>query len=208
MQRFEPFYMLREIIKVVLILCAIPIIAFIILMIILQITFNGFDKDYSVSDLKENFYEKKSEIYEVKNYLNSITSLNNSVHIEFDDSDRLGIFHVNINGKFENNWDVEINSSKADSLLNSLGWNKENLMILKSKLDKANCIGVSSGEPCVISFQRSGMGIYSFLVFDDPIPNDQKSSFNDSCSFIMVNDKLVLEFSGGVLGSQCFYNLN
>ena len=77
---------------------------------------------------------------------------------------------------------------------------------LKDKLDKANCIGVTSGEPCNISFQRSGMGMYSFNVFDKPIPEREKAQYNDSCTYILANDKLVLEYGGGAIGSQCFYN--
>ena len=171
--------MLREIIKAILILSGILLIGFLLFLFVLIYALNGFssfDKDYSVTDLKENFEANKNEILDVKYYVNSITSGNNSVQIEFDDNTNLGIFHVKVADEFQNNWDVEMNSNKADSLLNALGWTKENLRILKDKLDKANCIGVSSGEPCEISFQRNGMGIYSFLVFDEPIPDNLKTN--------------------------------
>lgn len=166
----------------------------------------GFDKDYSVTELKENFEDKKTEIYEVKTYVNKIVPSNKLVHIEFDDNNTLGIFHVKVEDKFESNWHVKIKSGKADTLLQKLGWTKETLKILKNKLDKANCIGITSGEPCNISFQRSGMGMYSFNVFDKPIPDSLKVSYNDSCTYIIVNNKLVLEYGGGAIGRQCFYN--
>lgn len=202
--------MIKEIIKTILILCGILLVSFLVLLFAIFSALDGFDSDnvnYSVTDLKENFEARKYEIYEVKKYLNKIIPSNKSIQIEFEDDSTLGIFHVKVDDEFQNNWNVQINSVKVDSLLNNLGWTNENLKILKDKLDSANCIGISSGEPCVISFQRSGMGIYSFLVFDEPIPDNLKPNYNDSCTFIMVNNKLVLEYGGGVMGNQCFYNL-
>lgn len=198
---------MKTILKAFLILCGIGLVIFVGYIVMIIAAFGGFDKDYSVTELKENFEAKKTEIYEVKNYVNKIISPNKLVHIEFDDNNTLGIFHVKVGDNFESNWDVKIKSGKADTLLQKLGWTTETLKTLKDKLDKANCIGVTSGEPCNISFQRSGMGMYSFNVFDKPIPDSLKTSYNDSCTYIMVNDKLVLEYGGGAIGSQCFYNL-
>ncbi len=198
--------MVKKIVIGFLILCGFGLVIFIGYIIMIVSALGGFDKDYSLSELKENFENKKTEIYEVKSYINKIVPSNNLVHIEFDDNNTLGIFHIKVDDKFESNWNVEIKSGKADTLLQKLGWTTETLKILKDKLDKANCIGITSGEPCNISFQRSGMGMYSFNVFDKPIPDSLKSSYNDSCTYIMVNNKLVLEYGGGVIGSQCFYN--
>ncbi|WP_120257099.1 hypothetical protein [Sphingobacterium detergens] len=193
--------------KALLILCGIGFVIFVGFMGMMIAAFGGFDKDYSVSELKENFEEKKAEIYELKNYINKIIPPDKLVEIEFEDNNTLGIFHVKVDDNFESNWDVKINSSKADTLLQKLGWTTRTLKTLKEKLDKANCIGITSGEPCQISFQRSGMGRYSFNVFDKPIPDSLKTSYNDGCSYIMVNDKLVLEYGGGAIGGDCFYNL-
>jgi len=198
--------MLKNILKAILILCGIGLLCFVGYIVMIISAFGGFDKDYSVTELKENFEAKKYEIQEVKNYINKITPSDKLVHIEFDDNNTLGIFHVKVNDKFESNWDVKIKSGKSDTLLQKLGWTAETLKTLKDKLDKANCIGITSGEPCNISFQRSGMGIYSFNIFDKPIPDSLRMSYNDSCTYIMVNDKLILEYGGGVIGSQCFYN--
>lgn len=198
---------MKTILKTFLILFGIGLVIFGGYIVMIIAAFGGFDKDYSLTELKENFEAKKAEIYEVKNYVNKIISPNKLVHIEFDDNNTLGIFHVKVDDNFESNWDVKIKSGKADTLLQKLGWTTETLKTLKDKLDKSNCIGVTSGEPCNISFQRSGMGMYSFNIFDKPIPDSLKTSYNDSCTYIMVNDKLVLEYGGGAIGSQCFYNL-
>ena len=200
--------MVKNILKAILILCGIGLLCFVGYIALIISALGGFDKDYSVTELKENFEAKKTELYEVKNYINQITPSDKLVHIEFDDNNNLGIFHVKVNDKFESNWDVKINSGKSDTLLQKLGWTAETLKTLKDKLDKANCIGVTSGEPCNISFQRSGMGMYSFNIFNKPIPDSLKMSYNDSCTYIMVNDKLVLQYGGGAIGSQCFYKKN
>lgn len=153
---------MRTFFKAILILCGIGLTIFAVYIVMIIVAFGGFDKDYSATELKENFEARKTQIFEVKNYINKTTSSNKLVHIEFDDNNTLGIFHVKVDDNFENNWDVKINSSEVDTLLQKLGWTVQTLNTLKDKLDKANCIGVTSGEPFNISFQRSGMGIYSF----------------------------------------------
>ena len=199
--------MLKTILIGISIVVGIGLLTFVGYIVMIISAFGGFDKDYSVTELKENFESKKTEIYEVKNFVNKITPSEKLAHIEFDDNNTLVIFHVKVENKFESNWDVKINSGKADTLLQKLGWTVEDLKTLKDKLDKANCIGVTSGEPCNISFQRSGMGMYSFNVFNQPIPDNLIEQYNDSCTYILVNKKLVLEYGGGAIGCQCFYNL-
>jgi hypothetical protein len=199
---------MKSFLKIFLIICGIGFAIFVGVILMIAAAFGSFDKDYSVTELKENFEEKRTEIYEVKDYVNKIIPPNKSVQIEFDNSNTLRIFHVGVGDHFNSNWDIKINSEQSDKLLQKLGWTRETLKTLKDKLDNANCIGVSSGEPCTINFQRSGMGRYSFNVFDKPIPDSLKTRYNDGCIFIMVNDRLVLEYGGGAIGGQCFYNLD
>jgi hypothetical protein len=92
----------------------------------------------------------------------------------------------------------------VDSVIRTIGWTQQTLKELKQKLDKANCIQIESGEPTKIGWQRSVMGMYFYNVFDKPIQDSLKSRYNDSCTYILYNDKLVLEYGGGAVGSQCF----
>lgn len=168
-------------------------------------SFGGaFDTFYSTEDLIDNYNKRAVEISQVKEYINKIVPPNKSVDIEFDGNRKLFIFHVIENGNYDSNWDLKLNSSKTDTLLQKLGWTKETLKILKEKLDKANCISVKSGEPCNIGFQRSGMGKYFYNIFERPIADSLKSSYNDSCTYILYNNKVVLEYGGGAIGPQCF----
>lgn len=207
--------MLKKILIGLSIIVGIGILGFIGWTLMIVSAFGGFDKDYTVTDLKENFEKNKTEIYELKRYFNEIVPKNRYVEIEFEDDNTLGRFGISqLDSTAENpneyrflDWDVKTNTAKMDSLLESLGWTRETLKTLKEKLDKADCIQIESGEPTKIGFKRCRMGMYSFNVFDQPIPDDMIEHYNDSCTYILVNRKLVLEYGGGAIGSQCFYNL-
>ncbi|MDF2434431.1 MAG: hypothetical protein JWP44_4062 [Mucilaginibacter sp.] len=172
-----------------------------------------FDKRYDTSDLIKNFNEKRNEIYEVKNYINKIVPKYRNVDIEFNNDKEIGrlVIAPIDTGRgsdltvFED-WNLKIKSKKVDSLLSILGWSNKTLDTLKEKLDDANCISVESGEPAKIGFKRSGMGIYFFNVFNKPISDSLKRKYNDSCTYIYVNNKLILEYGGGAIGPQCFPN--
>lgn len=207
--------MLKKILIGISIVIGIGILAFIGWTLMIVSAFGGFDKDYSVTDLKDNFEENKTEIYELKRYYNEIVPKNRFVEIEFEDDNTLGRFGIkaldstagNPNGSMFLDWDLKTNTAKMDSLIEPMGWTRETLKELKEKLDKADCIQIESGEPTKIGFKRSGMGMYSFNVFDQQIPDDLIEEYNDSCTYILVNKQLVLEYGGGAIGSQCFYNL-
>lgn len=207
--------MVKKIFIGFLILCGIGFVIFIGYTLMIVSAFGGFDKDYSVSDLKDNFEKNKTEIYELKRYFNEIVPKNRFVEIEFSDDNTLGRFGIKAsdstagdsNGSMFLEWDLKINTQRMDSIIKPMGWTRETLKTLKEKLDKANCIQIESGEPAKIGFQRSGMGMYFFNVFDKPIPDSLKVNYNDSCTYILANDNLVLEYGGGAIGRQCFYNL-
>jgi len=214
--------MIRKIFISIGILLGIGIIGVIVWWTVLLSAFGVFDKDYSVSELKNNFYSREVEIRELKRYYNSIVSPNKFIEIEFENNwklTRFGIIDYNSKTKVLDSdsvvkglytfldWDIAIKTDKMDSLLNTIGWTEYNLTEIKKKLDNANCIGIESGEPTTIHFKRSGMGMYSFVVFDKSIPDSLKNQYNYSCRYILAGEKLVLEYGGGAVGTQCFYNL-
>lgn len=81
-------------------------------------------------------------------------------------------------------------------------WSEDEVTELKIKLDKANCISVEDGEPIKIGFKRSGLGMYSFNIFQD-IQTD-RSEYSGKCEYIMIDRNLMLEYGGGAIGPQCF----
>jgi hypothetical protein len=206
--------MAKKILIGIFILCGIGCTFFVGYVIMIFSALGVFDKDYSVSDLKENFEENKAAIYDLKKYFNEIVPGNRFVEIEFADNNTLSRFGIKALDKAAGSpneamfleWDLKINTERMDSIIRPLGWTRQTLKALKEKLDVANCIEIESGEPARIGFQRSGMGMYFFNVFEQPIPDSLRVQYNDSCTYILANDKLVLEYGGGVIGSQCFYN--
>ncbi len=198
---------MNKILKWTLAISGVGLLIYIVFWIYAMASFSDvFDTFYTTQDLIDNYNKKTTEIIELKNYVNKIVPPNKQVDIEFEDNNTLGIFHVTVDDNQESYWDIKVNSGKADSLLQKLGWTTNTLKTLKYKLDKANCISVKSGEPCNIGFQRSGMGKYFYNIFDKPIADSLQADYNDSCTYILYNDKVVLEYGGGAFGSQCFPN--
>jgi hypothetical protein len=173
----------------------------------LHIVFGGFFTDsgpfYDKQDLIENYESKKTEILEVKNYVEEKNSTDIYFDIEFENDD-LGIFHVEKDGDFNSNWNLELDSPKTDSLLTLIGWTKNDLKLLKDKLDKANCTSVASGNPITIGWQRSGMGKFSYNIFNENLTDTLISQYNGGCTHIFYKENVVLEYGGGAIGPQCF----
>jgi len=203
--------MIKKIFIGIGILLGLGIIGYITWWVLLMSAFGLFDKFYSVTELKNNFYSKEVKIRELKKYYNSIVPPEKYIEIEFENNKTLSRFGIqDINQKTSERsflvWHIKTNSVKMDSLLNTIGWTQNHLRELKKRLDNANCIQIESGEPTKIGFKRAGMGMYFFLVFDKPIPDSLKNFYNDSCTYILAGEKLVLEYGGGAIGPQCFSN--
>lgn len=195
--------------KWLLIVIGVIVAGFMVLFIVVMAAFGAFDKTYTKQDLIENYLEKEKEIQELKAYFNEIVPKGKEVHLELDGSE-MAIFHVttydSITGSkgYDSNWNLEKGSVKADMLLMSLGWTKNTINTLRQKLDDANCISVDNSKPFTVGFQRSGMGMYFYKIFDEPLPDSLKNQYNDSCTYMIYTDKVVLEYGGGAVGPQCF----
>lgn len=168
---------------------------------------------HSKEEMIQNFEKRKQAIIEVKNYFNAITPKNKKIEIEFTNNnqiERFGIYTIDSlsNGIIAHDtfldWRLKVTAKKTDSLITTLGWTRQTLMIIKNKLDKAGCIQIESGNPTIIGFQRTGMGMLLYNIFNEPIPKNKINDYNDSCTYIYYNPCVVLEYSGGALGSQCF----
>lgn len=197
---------MKKAIKWILILVGCGLLLYGVFFIYSILTFRFLDdgKFYSKQELIDNYNKRSKQIAELKSYINKIVPANKKVDIEFDGEKQLSIFHVIENDTNDNNWDLKISSNKVDTLLIKLGWTYETLATLKAKLDAANCISVQNGEPCNIGFQRSGMGKFFYNIFEKPIPDSLQIKYNDSCTYILYTDKVVLEYGGGAIGPQCF----
>ena len=203
---------MNKILKSILIVFGIFIVIGITWFVSLMSAFGIFDKVYSTDDLKASFEDKKIEIYELKHYFNKIVPKNRFVEIEFSSDHELGRFGIKtldstagaITGPMFLEWHLSPETAKMDSLIRPMGWSRATLAELKEKLDAADCIQIESGEPTKIGFKRSGMGMYFFNVFDNPMPDSLKRYYDESCDYIYVGPKLALEYEAGAFGPQCF----
>jgi len=182
------------------------LIGFVVMYFMIAAAFGSFDKTYSTSELKHEYYSKEKEISELINYYNHIKPKDYWVDIEFKDDDMLERLRItskdSISKVVHQEWNVSSKILQSDGLKDLLKWNEDDVTELKIKLDKANCISVEDGEPIKIGFKRSGLGMYSFNVFQD-IQTD-RSEYNGRCEYVLVDRNLMLEYGGGAIGPQCF----
>lgn len=196
--------MTNIIIKISAIVAVVAIATFIALCIYVDCTFSFYDQNYTTADLMENYDKRSKEIADIKTYVRSIMQMDDQVEIEFDGDERIPIFHVTVNGEPDDNWNLKLHDLKTQALLSKLNWSKENLSLLKAKLDGANCISVSTYKVFTVGFQRSGMGIYFYMLLDNTLTTAEKKAYLESCDHILYRDNIVLKFGGGAIGPQCF----
>lgn len=65
------------------------LIGFVVMYFMIAAAFRGFDKNYSASELKDEYYSKEKEISELINYYNHIKPKGYWVDIEFKDYNTL-----------------------------------------------------------------------------------------------------------------------
>ena len=170
----------------------------------------------SKKELIQNIDTNYSQVAALKDYFKKIVPSDYAIYIEFqppnkilkqDESIDLWVFKKNNSDQYDvifQEWNVELKSAKLDSLLRLTPLTRHNLQELKAYLDKANCISISNRDVCEIGYARSGMGKYSYLIFDKPLNDEEKKQYNNGCSYIFYKDNIVLEYGGGAVGSQCF----
>ena len=225
---------IRKVIKWTLIsigigLVLLPFLSYLLLVV----SFSKFfpNESSSKQELIDNFIMKEKEILELKSYFNSIVPDEYSVYIEFKGSEEidLWVFETSIENFYRKKvplfqqWNINPYNYKektpitydstqyyvprTESLVlvkQKLKWTDNTFKEIKKVMDNANCISISSGDPAEIGYARSGMGKYSYAIFDKSIPDSLKINYNDSCTYILYNDKVALVYGGGVLGPQCF----
>ncbi|MHC8948880.1 hypothetical protein [Sphingobacterium hungaricum] len=179
----------------------------------------------SKKDLIENYENKKAEIEKLKQEYSKLIPEDYVVEIEFEPESKIltvpeqisiNIYSLSIEDSdltgepiqkyttISQNRDLLPNSEELDTVLKSLAWSRETLARIKSLLDEANCISIENGEITTIGFARSGMGMYSYKLFDKPLNQQQEERYDDRCQYIYYKDHVVLEYGSGAFGQECF----
>ena len=184
----------------------------------------------SKKELIENFENKNTEIQKLKTEYQKLVPENYIVDIEFEPESKvlttteeitIKIYKLkNRNDKqkensevverndglevISENWNLKPNSEELEKVIKSIGWSNQTLSEIKKLLNDANCISIENGKITTIGFARSGMGKYSYKVFDKPLSKKEKEEYNNGCEYIFYKDNVVLEYGGGAIGPQCF----
>jgi len=177
----------------------------------------------SKKELIQNFENKKSEIEKLKNEYTQLTPKDYNVEIEFkprseiltiEEEITIKIYNSKIGGDKlpkrnglqveSNNWNLKPNSNELANVLKYLNWTNETLLNIKNLLKDADCISIENGINTKIGFARGGMGLYSYLIFNNNLSLKQIGEYNNGCEYIFYKENIVLQFGGGAIGPQCF----
>lgn len=182
----------------------------------------------SKTELIENYENYENEILNIKKEYSKIVPENKIVYIEFENASKIltipeqitiKIYEIKDDNNKSNsksdklkrnietiseNWNLKPGSEKLIDIISSLGWTEDTLTEIKNLLDTANCISVKNGDITNIGFARSGMGKYSYKIFEQKLSENQIEEYDNGCEYIFYRDNIVLEYGGGAIGPQCF----
>jgi hypothetical protein len=168
----------------------------------------------SKKELTQNIDLNYEKINALKIQYTRLVPANYTVSIEFNPENKIVSTKETIDLKIvllkdkettvTQEWNLEYNSQKLNSMLAMLKWTNETLTIIKKLLTDANCVSIENGQITTIGFARSGMGKYSYLLFDNNLTAAQVKRYNNGCSDIYYKNNIVLEYGGGAVGPQCF----
>lgn len=161
---------------------------------------------FRMSQVYEINKEKMEELVE---YTDQALDDSTYVKLEFEDGEA-AIFHVSSKGDsyIRQSWNDQAERRK-DSLMKVVGLTPEEYEEISHRLDRMGCIGIAkdTSHPngkTIIYFCRVGMGMYSFILFDNPISQEEKDEFMKSYEYIPYSDRVIFQYGGGAFGKQYF----
>lgn len=169
----------------------------------------------SKKDLIQNYELMRQNITNLKKEYSKLVPENYLIYIEFEPESKIftipeqltfkiyKVIDTNIEVVSEN-WNLKPKSKELDELIKTIGWTEETLLKIKELLEKAKCISIENGTITTIGFARSGMGKYSYKIFENDLTQNQIKEYNNGCEYIFYKDNVVLEYGGGAVGQQCF----
>jgi hypothetical protein len=178
------------------------------------------------SDLIDNYENNTQSILELKEYFNELVPEGFLVRIHYNSNRNidLEVYEPSeISGQKEllfRKWDINYNNytespqikydgkhygktGSLDIVMKKLKWSNEDIIKIKKKLDEAKCIGITNGKISEIEYGYRGMGMYSYLIFDENLDDETQKKYTDYCSSLFFKDNVVLRYSSGAIGSFC-----
>ena len=167
----------------------------------------------SKAEMITNLEKNNDKINTVKHEFAKLVPKGLTVFVEFDPANKIlntpPVIDLHIYGLDdkikEQAWGLNHGSKELKDRLKKIGWTEETLTKIKKLLDDAKCISVQNGEKqSEVGFARSGMGKYTYKIFNQNLNGNQIAEYNDGCNYIFYKENIVLEYGGGATGPQCF----
>ena len=177
--------------------------------ILLVVVYNVFEAPNNVCDpdIMAEHYEKNAlKMKELIQYTNQALDDSAAIQLEFEHGD-ISIFHIfSKNISWSEHWDKDA-EGKKDSLMALVGLTTDELEEIQDRLDELGCIGIRVGKhraSCTIDFRRVAMGLYSYILFDEPMDEKEKEYYMGDPAYIPYSETVVFEYGGGAIGPQTF----
>ena len=62
----------------------------------------------------------------------------------------------------------------------------------------ANCILAENGELLTVKYQRSGMRMYSYKIFNRPLNDSLKKKYKEGCQYIFLQKRCKMIFANNI----------
>ncbi len=166
-------------------------------------------KEELISNIDSNF----ADINKLKAGYESLVPKDLEVYIEIsprsDIFEKEEDFDISITRKNEivpifQEWSMGHGSKELVQAMNILGWTNTTIDSIRVLLRNANTISIENGAITTIGFARSGLGKYSFKLFEKDLTPAEMKTYNNGCQYIFYKNNIVLEYGGGAAGPQCF----
>lgn len=167
----------------------------------IHMVFSGvFDKNYSAAEAIQNFNEREEEIMDLADYFRKQLPADHEVSfsgmkLRFDLS--IGLPRWAVMEKFPNKHgsNLKINSADANIFLSEISWTSSTVTSLAKKLEKTNCLNISSNDGVITLHFRSGTwSSYSYIIYEKPVSDSLRNVY-DSSGIRMLSDNVKLAVS-------------
>ncbi|MEN9919868.1 MAG: hypothetical protein RL662_2304 [Bacteroidota bacterium] len=171
----------------------------------------------SKKELMDNYDQKHKDINELIALYKKMVPKDFSVCIELKSKNLVPgmveaidflVYQKDETGELElidGDWDMTYGSEELDQLLSIVGWDRVQLLMVKNLLQTANCISIQNNtDHYEISFARSGLGKYSYIIYPKKPNKKQLGAYTNECEFRKYKNNVILKYLGGMAGPQCF----
>jgi len=169
---------------------SVIILVFLIFVCVLIDAFSLFDspfrKHYSATEAIGNFNKKEIEIYQLVSYFRQLKPSQKEISFSVNGSRfSLGIGEQDwaIDPKYPRIWgtDLKLNAAKTDTLIQFLGWNKDNIKDLQKKLESANCKNImSEGSVVNITYRTDDICSFEYIIYDKPVSDSMTRVYKEA----------------------------